>query len=203
MRVKKIDIIGSIITGEITAWYFIGLFGELTGKIKILSLILWSLPIVFPILSVFCLWLAFLIGKKFLFVFQFAKFLLIGVLATIFDLGTLDIFITVSGIASGITYSVFKGTSFIISTSAKYFADKFWAFEKKETTEMGKEFSKFFLVTIIGLGINVLTASFVVNQIGPQFGISAKSWANIGGIVAVLPTFLWNFFSYKFLVFKK
>ncbi len=200
---KKSDIIIALITGEIVALYFVNLFSELTGKIKILSLVFWWLPIVFPILAVFCLWVAFLIGKKFLFVFQFAKFLLIGALATIFDLGTLSLFIGIAGVTSGIFYSVFKGTSFIISTIAKYFADKFWAFEKKETTEIGKEFGQFFLVTIIGLAINVGVASFVVNQIGPQLGMSAKSWANIGGIIAVLPTFLWNFIGYKFIVFKK
>jgi len=190
---KKSDIIIALATGEIVALYFINLF-----KMPVL----WSLAIIFPLLSVFCLWIAYLIGKKFLFIYQFAKFILIGALATIFDLGVLSFFIKYAGVEAGINYSIFKGVSFIVATIAKYFADKFWAFEKKETTEAGKEFGKFFIVTMIGLGVNVGIASVVVNM-GPKFGMALDTWANIGGIAAVLPTFIWNFVGYKFLVFKK
>jgi putative flippase GtrA len=191
---KKSDIVIALATGEIVALYFINLF-----KMPVL----WGLTIVFPALSVFCLWLAFLIGKKFLFVFQFAKFSLVGVLATIFDLGSLSFFIAWAGAKEGIEYSIFKGVSFLVATVSKYFVDKFWAFEKKETSGMKKEFLQFVAVTVVGLGVNVFTASLVVNVIGPQFALSQVVWANIGGIIAVLPTFLWNFVGYKFLVFKK
>lgn len=190
---KKSDVFIALITGEVVALYFVNLFK---------NPIFWVLAAIFPLLSVFCLWVAYLLGKKFLFIYQFAKFILIGALATIFDLMTLSFFIKYSGADAGITYSVLKGISFIVATIAKYFADKFWAFEKKETTEAGKEFSKFFMVTIVGLFVNVATATIVVD-IGPKFNLPADTWANIGGIVAVLPTFLWNFVGYKFIVFKK
>lgn len=193
---KKTDIVISLIVGEITAWYFIYLFGGL-------SRLLYFLPVVFPILSVIGIWIAFLIGKKFLFVFQLTKFLLIGVLATIVDLGILGLLIWISGISSGIFYSGFKAISFLVATCSKYFGDKVWAFEKKETAGAGKEFTKFFLVTLGGLIINVGVASLVVNLMGPRFGLSAKIWANVGGIVAAFTTVLWNFVGYKFLVFKK
>lgn len=200
---KKSDVILALVIGEITAWYFISFLKDLTAQVEILSSILWSLPVVFPILSLIGIWIAFLIGKKFLFVFQLAKFLLIGVLATIVDLGILGLLIWISGITAGIFYSIFKGISFLIATCAKYLGDKIWAFEKKEMAGAGKEFSKFFLVTLIGLLINVGVASLVVNVMGPQFGLSDKIWANIGGIVAAFATVIWNFLGYKFLVFRK
>ena len=129
--------------------------------------------------------------------------MLVGVLATIFDLGTLNIFIGLSGINSGLYYDLFKIISFVVATVAKYIPDKFWAFQKKETNAVGKEFSQFFVVTLIGFVINVLIAHLIVNQIGPQFGFSPKLWANLGGIGAVIVTFAWNFIGYKFIVFKK
>lgn len=199
---KKYDIIIALVIGEIVGLYFLNLFRELAENNKLFSLILGALPIAFPILSGVCLWVAFLIGKKFVFVFQLAKFILVGALATIFDLGILSLFIKYSGINAGINYSIFKGISFIIATIAKYFADKFWAFRKTERVKMGAEFGKFFIVTLIGLGVNVGTASLAVNQIGPQFGLSQELWANLGGIAAVLTTFAWNFIGYKFIVFK-
>jgi len=45
----------------------------------------------------------------------------------------------------------------------------------------------------IGLGLNVATASFVVNVLGPQFGMSETLWANIGGIAAAFSITAWNF----------
>lgn len=202
---KKIDIIFTAIIGEITSWYFISLLSEkgVVEKLGGLSSLLWSLVIIFPILSVFCLWVAYLMGKKFLVVFQLAKFLLVGVLATIFDLGSLSIFMAASGISSGLYYDIFKGASFIIATIGKYIPDKFWAFKKSETTEIKKEFSQFFIVTLIGLGINVFIANLVVNQFGSAFGLPPKLLGNLGGIAAVLVTFAWNFVGYKFIVFKK
>jgi putative flippase GtrA len=197
---KKIDVVLALITGEITAWFFYYLLKDTTLGISYLDLIL---AVSFPILALLGIWISFMIGKRFLWVFQLAKYLLIGVLATITDLGILNFLIWTSGIAAGLWYSVFKGISFIVATTAKYFGDKFWAFEKMEKEGMGKEFTQFFVVTLIGLGLNVGVASLVVNLIGPQLGLSEKIWANVGGIIAAITVTAWNFIGYKFIVFKK
>jgi putative flippase GtrA len=196
---KKIDIVLGLITGEITAWFFYILLKDIV-RINNLGLIL---AVSFPILTVICLWLSWFLGKRFLWIFQMAKYLLIGVLATIADLGVLNLLMWISGVATGVSFSAFKGISFVMATTAKYFGDKFWAFEKTERAGMGKEFSQFFIVTLIGLGLNVGAASLVVNVIGSQFGMSEKLWANVGGIAAAFAVTAWNFIGYKFFVFKK
>ena len=194
---KKADIAISIVVGELTALYFVWLFFGLAPQIA------WVLPVIFPIFAFLFIWISFLVGKKFLFVFQGAKFLLTGVVASLVDFGILNFLIFFSGISSGIFYSFFKGISFILATCGKYAGDKFWAFRKTETERTGREFLKFFLVTLGGLVINVISASLIVNKIGPQFGLSESVWANIGAIGAALATVVWNFPGYKFLVFKK
>ncbi len=202
---NKIDAVIAAGIGEVTAWYFIYLLGQpgAIEKLGVFGGILWSLAVIFPILAVCGLWVASLIGKKYLSIYQLAKFLLIGAIATIFDLGILALFIQFSGITAGIYFIIFKAASFIIATVLKYVPDKLWAFKKSSTSNVAKEFIQFFVVTFIGLGINVLVASFIVNQIGPQWGLPDKLWANLGGIGAVLVTFAWNFAGYKFFVFKK
>ncbi len=199
MAMKRIDIILALITGEITAWFFYYLLKDTTFNINYLDLIL---AVSFPILAVIGIWISWLLGKKFLWIFQLAKYLLIGVLATITDLGVLNLLMWGSAITAGVLFSVFKGISFIVATCAKYFGDKFWAFEKMGKKGMGKEFSQFFVVTLIGLGLNVGVASLVVNVIGPQFGLSETLWANVGGIAAAFGITAWNFIGYKYLVFK-
>ena len=197
---KKIDIILALITGEGLAWLFPWLLGGFGIEIKFLS---WALPIFLPVLAVFGLWVCYLIGKKYLVVFQLGKFLLIGAFFALIDLGVLDILMEMFGITEGAAYSIFVTASFIVATSIKYFADKFWAFEKMGKEKMGVEFSQFFVITLISGGIHIITASFVVNTIGPQFGASSFIWANIGKILGITVASIWNFLGYKFVVFKK
>jgi len=197
---KKIDIILALVIGEVIAWFFYGILKNLGFEIRFLGLIL---VIFFPILALLGIWIAWLLGKKFLWIFQAAKFLLIGALATLVDLGVLNLLIWISGLAAGLPFSIFKGISFIVATCSKYLGDKFWAFEKMEKIGIGKEFNQFFIVTLIGLGINIGAASLIVNVAGPQFGLTEKIWANIGAILAAFGSAVWNFFGYKFIVFKK
>ncbi|MDD2696620.1 MAG: GtrA family protein [Candidatus Pacebacteria bacterium] len=198
---KKVDIILALVTGEITAWFFYYLLKDVAVlRMESFKLIL---AVSFPVLALAGTWVTWLMSKRFLWIFQLAKYLLIGVLATITDLGVLNFLMLVSGTSTGLWYSVFKGISFIVATTAKYFGDKFWAFEKMEKEGMHKEFGQFFIVTLIGLGLNVGVASFIVNSIGPQFGLDDKLWANVGGIIAAFAVTAWNFIGYKFIVFKK
>jgi len=205
IMMKKIDAIIATGIGFITAIYFYNLLSQKGAieKLEIFGDWLWLLLIVFPIMAAFSLWTASLIGRKFISIYQLAKFLLVGVMATIIDLGLLAIFIGALGITAGIGYNVFKGISFVLATSLKYIPDKLWAFKKPGSENVKKEFGQFLAITFVGLGINVFVADLIVNQIGPQFGLPADLWANLGGIGAVIAVFAWNFIGYKFIVFKK
>lgn len=214
---KKIDVILSLTIGEVIAWLFYITIANLQPEVKVLNSIFEMkyfvviLAIIFPLITFFCLWLSWLIGKKLLFVFQMAKYVLIGVFATLVDLGILNVLIFTSGFAAGWHYNVFKGISFLFATCSKYLGDKFWAFEQMERKEMKKEFTEFFLVTLVGLVINIGVAAFVVNFLGyhiltlfgSQLGLTQKMIANLGAIAAAIGAALWNFFAYKFIVFKK
>jgi putative flippase GtrA len=197
---KKLDIILALITGEGVAWLFVWLIQKSTLELVFLN---WLLPILFPILALCGLWIAYLIGKKYLVIFQLAKFLLIGALFALFDLVILNFLIGYFEIARGVLYSVFITISFIIANSAKYIADKYWTFKKYEREGTGIEFTGFFIVTLIGGGIHIMIASLIVNSLGPQFEILPVVWANIGKIIAITIASAWNFVGYKFLVFKK
>lgn len=195
---KKIDLVLGTLIGFLNGVFFYFIL----RKIGIVSPYLWLLIIIFPILGFLGISFAALIGKKFLFIFQAAKFFLVGTLNTFIDLAVLNFFIWISGIFKGPFYVLFKAISFLAAVTNSYFWNKYWTFEKREKPKK-EEFLKFLVVTTIGLGINVGVASFVVNVIGPQFGINEKIWASAGAIIAAFFAFLWNFSASKFIVFKK
>jgi putative flippase GtrA len=133
---------------------------------------------------------------------QIVKFGIVGAINTGVDLGILNILIFTTGITSGIGFTLFKGISFIIAVTNSYFLNKLWTFKVAPNRDF-KELIKFLLVGIVGLIINVATASIIVNLIKSPTGISPQLWANIGAIAAVFVAMTWNFCGYKFLVFKK
>ncbi|MEK7494571.1 MAG: GtrA family protein [Patescibacteria group bacterium] len=137
------------------------------------------------------------------FFFQLSKFGLIGVANTVVDLGIYNLFIFMTDVSTGYMIAVFKSFAVMAAIMNSYVWNKFWSFEKKETTKVGEEFSQFLLVSLIGLLLNVGITSFVVNVIGAPAGFSDKAWANIGGLSASILVLTWNFVGYKFLVFKK
>jgi putative flippase GtrA len=197
---KKIDYILAVISGLglgiLLAWMIKG-FGIVMPALNFI------LPVLLPVLAVFTIWVCYIIGKKYLFVFQLGKFLLIGIFFALIDLIFLNVLLEVFHITAGTAYTVLVGVSFVIATSIKYVADKYWAFEKKEGEKMGTEFGKFFIITLVSGVIQAWIASFVVNTIGPQLGASAMVWANVGKIMGIAVASAWNFLGYKFIVFKK
>ena len=160
------------------------------------------LRIAFPILSVAGLYVAYFLSRFVSFLYQAAKFVLVGVLNTAIDFGVSNFLIALSGIAVGFQVDFFKGIGFSVAVINSYFWNKFWVFEKKEGGG-AKEFSQFFVVSIVGLGINVAVAHVVINIIGRAVGLTAGQWANVGFLVATLASLVWNFLGYKLWVFKR
>jgi putative flippase GtrA len=154
------------------------------------------------LLAPLALWILFLLGKLVPVLYQFGKFAAVGVLNTFIDLGVLNLIIFATGIASGTGYAVFKAISFLCATTNSFFWNKYWTFNAKGAAT-GKETGTFFLFAAIGWVLNVGIATFVVNGIAHPAGLDPRVWANIGGLCGVAGAFLWDFFSYKFFVFKK
>jgi putative flippase GtrA len=204
---KKSDIIYPLIIGEAIALILLGILKYAPKYLPEMPLfitkIAWYFPIVLPLLAVFGVFVASLIGRKIPALFQLAKFVLVGALNTFVDFGILILLLTIFGVTAGLLYSVSKAFSFSCSVVNSYFWNKFWTFGKKETKGAGREFGKFYLIAGIGFFLNVGIASFAVNIIGPRLGLSAEIWAMAGAFIATLCVFMWNFLGYKFIVFKK
>lgn len=132
---------------------------------------------------------------------QITKFIIVGGLNTFLDFAVLNFLISLSGIAVGLGFSLFKGISFLVAVTNSYFWNKYWTFEF--TAKKQLEFIQFVVVSTIGFFINVGVASFVVNNIGAPSSASPELWANFGALVAVAASLIWNFLGYKFIVFRR
>ena len=163
----------------------------------------WILLTGLPTLALLGIVTASYIGKKFLTVYQLAKFYLVGASSAAIDLGILNLLMWFSGIATGILFILFKILSASTSIMHGYLWNKRWTFKKNDCFFSVKEFSKFVLIISVGFLIDVSGASFLVIIIGPQFGMSGILWANFAAFIAILVASFWNFTGNKLFVFKK
>jgi len=129
---------------------------------------------------------------------QIIKFVIVGGFNTLLDFAVLNLLIFATGVASGTPFIFFKAVSFLVAVTNSYFWNRRWTFRSDKPV-----FIQFLVVSTIGLLLNVGTASFLVNILGPQLGLSEKIWANVGAVGGTLVVMTWNFLGYKFVVFKR
>lgn len=207
--ITKFDLIGSAVLGLLTAIFFLILsyttITEITQTVERPPLFYWASLILFPALAAIGMFLIADLARRlrgtFEVLYQFYKFALVGTVNTLIDLSVLNFLITLTGFAAGWQFSVFKGVSFAVAVINSYFWNRIWTFGRGRGAKIG-EFSQFFLVTLGGLLINVGVASFLVNIVGPPYGITPRLWASIAALGSIAISMFWNFAGYKFIVFS-
>jgi len=156
--------------------------------------------VAFPVFSLVFLEIAYVVGRRALFVLQAAKHLLVGAFATVVDVIFFEWLLSVVFLANPL---IIKSISFLVSTVIKYAGNKYWAFEKREREGMHKEAAQFFIITLAGLVIDVSVFYCATKLVGPRFNVSSLAWVRLSVIFAAFAAAAWNFLGYKFLVFKK
>ncbi len=175
------------------------------------SLLRLALVPVFTLLTLLGLVIAAWIARRLAFVWQVAKFIVVGGLNTLIDLGILTWLSSVAlppetplfqvfGLSVAF-YSLYKAISFILANISSYYWNKHWTFHAGTSAQNTVEFTTFFAVSIIGFLINISVASGIFHLAhlaltSNQVGLLAAAIGSIAGLA-------WNFLGYKFLVFKK
>jgi putative flippase GtrA len=164
----------------------------------------------FLILAPLALWLASLLARFFRGIYQFAQFAAVGTLNSFVDIGVFNLETFLFGTSSIATpvFAVFKAISFLFGTTNSFFWNKYWTFSDARSShpegaiKETREAASFYLIAFVGWCVNVGVATLV--KIAEPSGISAKIWIDIvAPLCGIAASFLWDFFGYKYLVFKK
>lgn len=145
-------------------------------------------------------------------IWEIGKFVVIGILNTLVDWGTLALlmlffrkYINIEptyNIISGIAiYSLYKSTSFVVAVINSYYWNKYWTFHKHNIKRPKTDFFKFSIASIIGFGINVGVSTYVFSYVRPG-NFNIDQWGLIGAGFGTLFGLTWNFLAYKLIVFK-
>lgn len=200
MKLSSRDLVFAAINGAFIGILAPFIFANLSVKLPVSEIVFVFL---LSLLSALGVAVGYFLSRIKAFFFELAKFGLIGVTNTVIDLGLFNLFIYFSHVSDGYMVSVFKSFSVLAAIINSFIWNKYWSFAKKDSENVGEEFTHFLAVSLIGLLMNVGITSFVVNVMTTPAGFSDKAWANIGALIATVLVLTWNFVGYKFFVFKK
>ena len=130
-------------------------------------------------------------------ILKFVKFGVVGASGFVIHGGLLYLLRDVVGINQFVANII----GFVAAASSNYFLNRWWTFRSHEK-QMGVEYLKFFLVSVVGLGINSGTL-WLLSRLLPAWAAEGDWRFYILWIVAVGVTMLWNFFGNMLFTFKQ
>jgi putative flippase GtrA len=202
---KKIDVLLAFVIGCFDALIIVLIARNLAVDLPAIEIALrfqYHFIIAIPLLWVAILVTSYYISRICAVLYQFTKFLLVGSLNFLIDMGILNFLIFYTGISAGLPQSAFKGCSFIVAVLNSFVWNKFWTFNSSKKQTVGREFFQFLVVSTIGFFLNVGVDYVFVNMVQPFGALPAKSWAQFSAMIAAIIALFWNFVGYKFIVFE-
>jgi len=148
---------------------------------------------------------------------QFIKFAIVGTMSTAIDWGLHTVLYRFLGglwndqINSALlsafpglehprfdgAFTVIKAVSFAVATLNGFYFNRRWTFRIRGRDRAGIQLLRFFIVTSIGMAINVVVASQV--HAGPEASVLNYYFALASGTASAM---LWNFLGHKFWSFR-
>lgn len=139
---------------------------------------------------------------RLMWLYQFSKYASVGFLNTMIDFGILNLLSFLTGIYSGFYIIGLNSIAAAFSTTNGYFWNKYWAFDSQGRAHI-KEFIYFALAGFTGLFINTFIVYVLTTFTRLPGGADGPLLENIAKVFATIVSMGWNFFAFKFLVFKK
>jgi len=122
------------------------------------------------------------------FLLKFIKFCLVGFSGVFVDFGFTFLFKEVFKVQKYVANAI----GFTIAATSNYFLNRIWTFQSSNP-HVAQEFSRFFVISLIGLGINSLIIWVMTGKFKVNFYISK--------LVATVVVTVWNFLINAYFTF--
>lgn len=166
------------------------------------TLPLWSLFIILPVGEYVAYRIASRLFSHIMALKQLGRFGIVGLMNFCVDTGIVYTLQHYTGIGIDdprILYLfVISGSVAIVNS---YFWQRNWTFSEKAPST-AKEFMGFLIVTVFSIGINSGVAFVAGNMLLRLDVIAASRVLGASKVIATIVSLFWNFFGYKFIVFK-
>jgi putative flippase GtrA len=121
---------------------------------------------------------------------QFARYVFVGGLAFILDIGTLYLLTS----KASVHYLVSAAVAFLLGLTVNYLLSRAWVFPRRVLQNSTVEFAIFAVIGVVGLGLNELGMWLLSSVVGLYYLYSK--------IVTTAVVFFWNFTARKMSLFR-
>jgi len=125
------------------------------------------------------------------------RFIIVGILNTSVDFLLLNIILLITSQPIVIANTISTGIAMVLS----FTLNKRWSFESKNK-KYAREIILFLVVTIIGNWVINNGILFLIDKSLEGY-INSLYSSNISKVIATFVSMLWNYFGYKYVVFRK
>ncbi|HVE97888.1 MAG TPA: GtrA family protein [Mycobacteriales bacterium] len=124
---------------------------------------------------------------------EIAKFGLVGAFNAILDIGLANVL----HFRVGLGPLTSKTLATAVAATSSYFMNRHWSFAHRARTTFRREYTLFFFLNAVGLGIALLVVGFVRYALG----FSSVLAFNVANVLGIGLGTLWRFYAYKRWVF--
>jgi putative flippase GtrA len=125
---------------------------------------------------------------------QFAKFGVVGAVCTVIDVGLFNVL----HFGAGVDPLLSKTLSVAIAATVSYFGNRHWSFRERAHTGFGREYTLFFVLNAVGLGMALACLAITKYALGLTGPLALNLAGNVIGMGAAT---LFRFWSYRRWVF--
>lgn len=131
---------------------------------------------------------------------KFVKFGVVGASGAVIDFGLTALCKGILGVPELLANAI----GFTVAATSNYFFNRVWTW-RSTSKEVGVEYAKFFIVSLIGLGLNSLIV-FLLKDISivPRIVDTTLDWDFwVAKVIATAIVMVWNFLANNYFTFHK
>lgn len=202
MILKKCSLAGAI--GFFTAICLHALFivNNVSFAIAGIQFQYWMLYAIFPFGEMIGYFVVLSIFSQVRILVEASRFAIVGFFNFVLDVAILTMLSLQFGIYGGVGIVLLNIIAGTIALFNSYYWNRKFTFEKQTEASAG-EFGAFVSVSIIGILINTTVLFLITTFLPAPSGLTEEQFLTIAKIASIFVSLFWNFFGYKFIVFKK
>ncbi len=131
---------------------------------------------------------------------RFIKFAIVGGIGFVIDTGTLSLIVFSLHLTGDTQRLAAKAVSFTLAVTSNFIWNRRWTYPESRSKPISKQMAQFFVLNLIGLGINLGVFAVVDSLLIPIAGLVLALYA--AQIAAVGTAMFWNFAANRLVTYN-
>ncbi len=131
---------------------------------------------------------------------RFIKFAIVGGIGFVIDTSTLYALVFLFGLSDDRERTLAKAISFMLAVTSNFIWNRRWTYPESRSKPLGKQMAQFFVLNLLGLGINLIVFTFVDSLLVPIMDLKlAIAGAQVAAVGVAL---FWNFAANRLVTYN-